>query len=96
MKITAKSKLHGVELGEELASAMSQALEDQIDWGILCDLMTQLGWHKVEASTRYSTDDYSAVKEWLANNIKGHYKSRFDTWLFERSEDAVWFSLRWS
>jgi hypothetical protein len=96
MKITAKSKLHGVELGEELAGAMSQAIADEIDWGILCDLMTQVGWHKVEASTQYSTDDYAVVKKWLNEYVKGHYKCRFNTWLFERSEDAVWFSLRWS
>jgi hypothetical protein len=96
MKITAKSKLHGVELGEDLATAMSQAIADEIDWNIMCDLMTQVGWHKVEASTRYSMDDYAVVKQWLNEYIKGQYQCRFNTWLFERSEDAVWFSLRWS
>jgi hypothetical protein len=96
MKITAKSKLHGVELGDELAAAMSQAMAEEIDWGILCGLMTQVGWHKVTASTQYSMDDYAMVKEWLNKHIKGHYKCRFNTWIFERSEDAMWFSIRWS
>ena len=96
MVITATTELHGVELGEELASAMSQAIAEEIDWEIMCDLMTQVGWHKVKSSTRYSINDYTAVKEWLNANIKGHYKCRFDTWLFERSEDAMWFALKWS
>jgi hypothetical protein len=92
MKITATSKLHGVELGAELADAMSQAIAEEIDWQILTDLMTQVGWHKVEVPT----DGNPLVTEWVQENIKGHYKFRFDIWIFERSEDAVWFSLRWS
>jgi frataxin-like iron-binding protein CyaY len=96
MKITATTKLHGVELGDDLADAMSQAIADKIDWDIMCDLMTQVGWHTVKASTQYSMDDYAIVKEWLNKNIKGHYKFRFNTWIFEQSEDAMWFALRWS
>ena len=96
MKITATTKLHGVELGEELAAAMSQAIAEEIDWEIMCNLMTQVGWHKVRASTQYSMGDYAVVKQWLNETVKGHYKCRFNTWLFERSEDAVWFALRWS
>jgi hypothetical protein len=92
MKITAKSKLHGVELGAELADAMSNAMAEEIDWQILVDLMTQVGWHKVEAPT----DGNLLVTDWVQENIKGRYKNRFDTWIFERSEDAVWFTLRWS
>ena len=96
MKITGTKKLHGVELGDDLARAMSQAIADKIDWDIMCDLMTQVGWHTVKASTQYSMDDYAIVKEWLNEYVKGHYKFRFNTWLFEQSEDAVWFALRWS
>jgi hypothetical protein len=92
MKITATTKLHGVELGDDLA----RAIADQIDWNIMCELMTQSGWHRVEASNEYNIDDYCTVKEWLKEHVKGHYKCRFNTWLFERSEDAVWFALRWS
>ena len=93
MKITATTKLHGVELGEELADAISQAIAEEIDWEILVDLMTQAGWHKVKAEP---PKDYAAVKEWLRLHVKGHYKCRYSTWIFERSEDAVWFALRWS
>jgi hypothetical protein len=96
MKITTTTKLHGVELEGELAAAMSQAIAEEIDWEVMCNLMTQGGWHKVKASTQYSMDDYAAVKEWLNEHLTGHYKCRFNTWLFECSEDAVLFSLRWS
>jgi hypothetical protein len=96
MNYTATTKLHGVELEGELAAAMSQAITEEIDWEIMCDLMTQVGWHKVKASTQYSMDDYAMVKEWLTEHLTGHYKCRFNIWLFECSEDAVLFSLRWS
>jgi hypothetical protein len=96
MVITGFTKLHGVELGDDLAAAISQAIADKIDWNIMCDLMTQVGWHRVEANTRFDIDNYAAVTEWLNEYVKGHYKCRFNTWLFERSEDAVWFALRWS
>jgi hypothetical protein len=96
MVITGFTKLHGVELGDDLARAMSQAIADKIDWDIMCDLMTQVGWHRVEANTRFDIDNYAAVTEWLNEYVKGHYKCRFNTWLFEQSEDAVWFALRWS
>jgi hypothetical protein len=92
MKITATSKLYGVELGDELASAMSNEMAEELDWQILTDLMTQAGWHKVQAPT----DGNPLVTEWVQENIKGCYKNRFNRWLFERSEDAVWFTLRWS
>ena len=96
MKITATTKLHGVELGDELAGAMTLAIQEKIDWNIMCELLTQMGWHRVETNTRFDIDNYAAVTEWLNEYVKGHYKCRFNTWLFERSEDAVWFALRWS
>ena len=96
MKITATTKLHGVELGDELAGAMTLAIQEKIDWNIMCELLTQMGWHRVETNTRFDIDNYAAVTEWLNEYVKGHYKSRYSTWMFEQSEDAVWFALRWS
>jgi hypothetical protein len=96
MVITGFTKLHGVELGDELAGAMTLAIQEEIDWEILCELMTQVGWHTVKANTRFDIDNYAAVTEWLNQHVKGHYKCRFNTWLFEQSEDAMWFALRWS
>lgn len=98
MKITATTKLHGVELGEELASAMSQAIADEIDWGIMCDLMKSIGWTEVKMSWdgRLHPRQAYEIKEWCKDTLQGHYKCRFDTWIFERSEDAMWFALKWS
>jgi hypothetical protein len=93
MKITGTKKLHGVELDEVLVSDAAKAIADEIDWEILCELMTQAGWHTVKAAP---PNDYAAVKEWLSLHVKGHYKSRYSTWIFEQSEDAMWFALRWS
>jgi hypothetical protein len=96
MKISATTKLHGVELDDVLVGDAAKAIAEEIDWGILCDLMTQVGWHKVKASTEFSMKDYAAVKEWLNEHVKGNYKSRHNTWIFEQSKDAAWFALRWA
>jgi hypothetical protein len=93
MKITATTKLHGVELGDDLAGAMASAIQEEIDWEIICELMTQAGWHTVKAEP---PPDYAAVKEWLGQHVKGHYKCRYSTWIFEQHQDAAWFALRWA
>lgn len=92
MKISA-TESHGVDLYEVLVGDAAKALQEEIDWEILCELMTQVGWHTVKAEP---PKDYAAVKEWLSENVKGHYKCRYGTWVFEQHQDAVWFALRWS
>lgn len=97
MKISAIKKLHGIEPDDVIVGNAAKAIAEEIDWEILCKLMTQAGWHTVKASTQFSMDDYAAVKEWsMTNNIKGHFKCRHGTWVFEQHQDAVWFALRWS
>ena len=78
-----------------LFETVAKHIQEEIDWEIQCDLMTQGGWHKVTADAEHRINDYD-MKEWLDKNIKGHYKSRYNTWLFERSGDAMWFSLKWA
>jgi hypothetical protein len=75
---------------------MTLAIQEEIDWEILCELMTQVGWHTVKANTRFDIDNYAAVKEWLKLHVKGHYKCRYSTWIFEQHQDAAWFALKWS
>ncbi len=80
------------ELHPDLESELAKALAEEIDWEIMCDLMKSIGWTRVEID-RPSTAD---ILTWCSDNCKGKFKGRSYVWMFERAEDATWFSLRWS
>lgn len=87
------------EFGENLGEEVTKILQEEIDWGVLCDMMLQLGWSKVliskaTANLFYSTP--STIETWVEENIKGKSRGRGTTWLFEDEKDAMWFKMRWS
>lgn len=83
------------DLEEELSQKMSAILAEEIDWELITDMMVSVGWTKVHLErfqNRYHSVD---VHNWLNENCSGHYKSRGSTFIFEKEEEAEWFSLRW-
>lgn len=88
-------KTNGLE--DTIAAEMSKALQEEIDWGILCDFMKEMGWTKIEMTWPKNMHEGQAheIKEWCNNNLKGHYKGKGKTWLFEEEKDATMFVLRW-
>lgn len=83
------------QLDEELAEQMSKILAEEIDWETMADMLVAVGWVKVQldwVKDRYKSID---IRVWLDDNCKGHYKNRSTTFVFEKEEDAEWFSLRW-
>ncbi len=86
------------DLEQELAEKLSNEMAEGIDWGLLCDLLTEVGWVKVAISEPWSNMTAlfaHEIKEWCKENIKGHYKARGRVWVFEKAQDAEWFMLRW-
>lgn len=79
------------EFEEYLSTEMSRSM----DFEILADVMCRFGWHLVELD-RY-TDNHHAidVREWVAENCSGEYRSHGASWLFREQSDAVLFKLRW-
>lgn len=81
---------------DELLKTASKGLQEEIDWGIICDMLKEIGWVKIETSWGVkSLEDAYDLKEWCLKNIKGNYKARGKIWLFEKEKDAIMFSLRW-
>jgi hypothetical protein len=68
----------------------------QEDYVAFADRMQENGWYEVDLA-RY-TDNYHAidVREWVHDNCAGQYNTFGRHWVFERSEDAVLFRLRWA
>ena len=76
---------------------VAKVLQEEIDWEVMIDIMTEAGWTKIEMSWphRMSAVDAYEVKEWCRANLQGHYQGRARIWLFEKEQDATMFVLRW-
>jgi hypothetical protein len=85
------TKLHGIEIEEDLAQAMRLA----IDWQILSDLMISIGWTKVDVPSGLTLDQNREIQQWIKKHCRGRTKFGYETWLFEDPKDAMWFTLKW-
>ena len=84
---------HKLEL--ELEERMSKILAEEIDWELISEMMVSAGWTIVNLS-RFK-DRYHAIDidSWIEENCSGKHMKRSKTYVFEKSQDAEWFSLRW-
>lgn len=84
-----------ISLEEELSEKMSKLLAEEIDREIMIDMLVLTGWTKVELDRlkdRYESID---IELWIDDNCTGKYTKLGRTFVFEKKEDAEWFSLRW-
>ena len=84
-------------LKEEIIDKLSKDMQEDIDWGVLCELLKEVDWVKVDLEWPRMTESLAhEIKEWCRANLKGHYKARGRTWIFEKEKDASMFILRWA
>ena len=83
-----------MNIEEDILNKVGKQMADEIDFGILSDMLCELGWRKVILSPMTWEDGYE-VDAWTANHIKGHFENMGLVWIFETEEDANWFALRW-
>ena len=81
-------------LEDEIISKMGKQMSDEIDFGILTEMLCELGWRRVILSPM-STEDSYEVDMWTKKHVKGHFETMGLVWVFEQEEDANWFALRW-
>jgi len=86
-------------LSDEIMDIMAEEIRKEIDAEILFEMFKQSGWYPV-VDCRNLSFNHSALKEverWLTTSCAGkyHIKSHTD-YIFERKEDALMFSLKWS
>ena len=82
-------------LEDTLSKEMSKILAEEIDWEVMVDMIASVGWIKVDLpriNNRYHSID---IEVWVEENCRGKHMKRGRTFVFERKEDAEWFSLRW-
>jgi hypothetical protein len=74
---------------------LSKILAEEIDREIMLDMLVETGWTKVELERlkdRYQSID---IELWIDENCKGKHTKLGRTFVFEKQQDAEWFSLRW-
>ena len=96
------------KLIDEMLDMASKNIAKQIDKELLdtimIDVLKSEGWTATTMNpayepplTRTSNGEwYSETAEWIHLNATGDYKLLMGQWLFEKKEDAVMFTLKWS
>jgi hypothetical protein len=82
-------------LEQQYAEAAARAMAEEIDNGILFDMLTQVGWTRVELSRLTRTDNRD-MNTWMHSECKKHWHRRGKVWVFESREEAALFKLTWS
>ena len=82
-------------LEEQFAEQAAKILQEEIDNEILFDMLTHVGWTRVELS-RLTRNDDGNINMWMHAECKKHWKRRGKIWMFESREEAAMFKLTWS
>ena len=81
---------------DDTADEFAKEITEEFDFQIMAEILTSVGWTEVFAKhDKYPPDVCYNMLVWLQDNCKGAYKNRGKHWIFERAQDAAWFSLRW-
>lgn len=81
-------------LEEEIAESIAKDISKEIDEGIMVTMLVEIGWILVEF---HHTEiiQIDNINSWLLANCSGQYRRLNKYYVFENSQDAEWFILRW-
>jgi hypothetical protein len=74
----------------------AKKLAAQMDFEILEDIFLKMGWVRLELTRHSPLFEQETISEWLSENCKGRHAKYGTVVLFEKEQDANWFTLRWS
>ena len=83
-----------ISIEEDIINKAGKAMADEIDFGILSDMLCELGWRRVILSPM-TWEQGLELDAWTDKHIKGPFENMGLVWIFEMEEDANWFALRW-
>lgn len=94
MQDTHEAKIKQLE--EKYAEEAAKILQEEIDQEILFDLLKQIGWIRVELSSKWLPVTGIELHEWREANLTGRWHAHNNVWMFENKNDAALFKLTWS
>ena len=83
-----------MNLEEEILNKAGSRMANEIDFEILCGMLTELGWRKIILKPM-TWEAGANIDTWTAQHIKGPFETMGLVWIFEQEQDANWFALRW-
>lgn len=82
------------ELDRELVKA-AQEMATEIDREVLWGMLKSIGWTRVMISRQQDNNHAIDITHWLKENCQGSYERSGRDFLFEKTQDATLFILRW-
>jgi hypothetical protein len=83
-------------LQEQLIEKASRQIAEDIDFGVICNLLVDIGWVKVEFEALRPNKRAVDITNWLHTECKQEWKHHGRTFVFESKEEAALFKLTWS
>lgn len=86
-----------IDIEDEIASALGQEIQEEIDFGIMSSMLSESGWHTVKLPNPITRTQWREMECWCEQEqvtARGVYK-RGNTWLFKYKDDAIMFRLTW-
>lgn len=90
IKVTTVDK----SISEEFMTILAEDMKKDIDFRVLCELLVQSGWTKVELPYFDSRNHSIDIADWAFDNC-GEHKQYATTYIFESAKDATAFALKW-
>ena len=81
-----------MNISEEIISQAGEQMAKDIDTQVLLDA---LGWTSVKLKRFNDGTEAVDIIQWLDTNCTGEWKNLGTRFIFEKKQDAEWFSLRW-
>ena len=78
-----------------VSEELSKAVQEEIDFEVLSDVLCRFGWTKVEIPRFVDNHHAVDIGYWLLDNCQSEYKRNGRIFLFESTKDATMFILRW-
>ena len=83
------------DLETTLMNKLSRELADEIDSELMKSMLVASGWISCDLGVLWSVDQVSKVNEWLKRSCQGRYRQLGRYLLFENSNDATLYTLKW-
>jgi len=81
---------------EKYAEEAARRMAEDIDQRIMFDLLQEMGWTRVELSSKWLPVTGIELHEWREANLTGQGRAHNNVWMFENKNDAAIFKLTWS
>ena len=83
------------DLETALVNEMSRQIADEIDSEFMKSMLVSVGWTSCNLDVLWSVDQVAKVNEWLKRSCQGRHRQLGWYLLFENSNDATMYTLKW-